>query len=90
MSASVPSKSAARCNLLEALLEQRVDDIRVSMATVAMAWVVRNPVVDSAIAGATKPHHLTDAVAALDLTLTDDELDALQAHYVPRQPTCFD
>jgi aryl-alcohol dehydrogenase-like predicted oxidoreductase len=61
----------------------------VPMATVAMAWVLRNPVVDSPIIGATKPHHLADAVAALDIELTDDELAALEAPYVPRTPTYF-
>ena len=48
-----------------------------------------NPVVDAPIVGATKPHHLTDAVAALDLKLTDDEIAALEEPYTPRQPTYF-
>jgi aryl-alcohol dehydrogenase-like predicted oxidoreductase len=61
----------------------------VSMAQVALAWVLKNPVVDAPIVGATKPHHLTDAVAALDLTLTDDEATALEEPYVLRQPTWF-
>jgi aryl-alcohol dehydrogenase-like predicted oxidoreductase len=61
----------------------------VSMAQVALAWVLHNPVVDSPIVGATKPHHLTDAVAALDVALTDDEVAALEGPYVPRQPTYF-
>jgi aryl-alcohol dehydrogenase-like predicted oxidoreductase len=64
-------------------------DRGVSMATIAMAWVLHNPVVDSPIAGATKPQHLADAVAALDITLTDDEVAALETPYVPRQPTYF-
>ena len=37
----------------------------------------------------TKPHHLSDAVAALDLELTDDEVTALEQHYQPRHPTYF-
>ena len=61
----------------------------VAMATVAMAWVLRNPVVDAPIIGATKDHHLTDAVAALDLELTDDEVAALEDPYTPRLPTYF-
>ena len=61
----------------------------VPMATVAMAWVLHNPAVDSAIVGATKPHHLADAVAAIDIELTDDEVAALEAPYVPRTPTYF-
>ena len=68
---------------------ERIASDRVSMATVAMAWVLRNPVVDSPIIGATKPHHLADAVAALDIALTDDEIAALEAPYVPRTPTYF-
>ena len=59
------------------------------MAQVAMAWVLKNPVVSAPIVGATKPHHLTDAVAALDLELTDDEVRSLQEPYVPRLPTYF-
>ena len=48
-----------------------------------MAWVLNNPVVNAPIVGATKPHHLTDAVAALDIELTDDEINALEEHYHP-------
>ncbi len=59
------------------------------MAQVAMAWVLKNPVVTAPIVGATKPHHLADAVAALDLELTEDEITALEQPYVPRQPTYF-
>jgi aryl-alcohol dehydrogenase-like predicted oxidoreductase len=59
------------------------------MATVAMAWVLKNEIVDSAIIGATKEKHLIDAVAALELTLTQEEVLALEAHYTPRQPTYF-
>jgi 1-deoxyxylulose-5-phosphate synthase len=70
-------------------VERIASDRDVSMATVAMAWVLRNPVVDSPIIGATKPHHLADAVAALDIVLTDDEVAALEAPCVPRQPTYF-
>ena len=62
----------------------------VSMAQVAMAWVLKNPVVDAPLVGATKPQHLTDAVAALDLELTAEEISALETPYVPRLPTFFD
>ena len=64
---------------------QHVADVRgVPMAQVAMAWVLRNPVVDAPIIGATKPHHLADAAAAADLELTDDEAAALEQHYTVR------
>lgn len=69
---------------------QTVADNRgVSMAEVAMAWVLRNPVVAAPIVGATKPHHLTAAVAALDLELDDDEARRLEQRYTPREPTGF-
>jgi aryl-alcohol dehydrogenase-like predicted oxidoreductase len=60
----------------------------IPMAQVALAWVLRNPVVDAPIVGPTKPHHLADAVSALDVTLTDDEVAALEAPYTP-QPTGY-
>ena len=55
----------------------------VSRAQVALAWVMAQPAVTSPIVGVTKPQHLTDAVAAVDLELTDDELEQLGAGYVP-------
>jgi 1-deoxyxylulose-5-phosphate synthase len=61
----------------------------VPMATIAMAWVLRNPVVDAPIIGPTKEHHITDAVAALDIELSDDEVTALEQSYTPREPTYF-
>lgn len=55
----------------------------VSRAEVALAWVMQQPAVTSPIVGATKLSHLDDAVAAVELTLTDDELAELAAPYVP-------
>jgi len=54
------------------------------MAQIALAWVSSRPVVSCPIVGATKPHHLQDAVAALGVTLTDDELAALEEPYTPQ------
>jgi aryl-alcohol dehydrogenase-like predicted oxidoreductase len=71
-------------------VEQIAQERGVSMATVAMAWVLNNPVVSAPIVGATKPHHLADAVAALEVELTDGEVSALEEHYTPREPTYFD
>jgi aryl-alcohol dehydrogenase-like predicted oxidoreductase len=59
------------------------------MAQVALAWVLKNPVVTAPIVGPTKPHHLPDAVAALDITLTDEEISSFEGHYTPRLPTGF-
>jgi aryl-alcohol dehydrogenase-like predicted oxidoreductase len=70
-------------------VQQIASDRGVSMATIGLAWVLRNPVVTAPIVGATKPHHLADAAAALELTLTDDEIAALEGPYAPRVPTWF-
>ncbi|WNQ11174.1 aldo/keto reductase [Paenibacillus aurantius] len=55
----------------------------VPRAQVALAWVLRQETVTAPIIGATKPHHLEDAVAALSLTLTDEEAARLEEPYVP-------
>jgi aryl-alcohol dehydrogenase-like predicted oxidoreductase len=55
----------------------------VSMAQVAMAWLLAQPVVTSPIIGVTKMHHLTDALAAVDLELTAEEVAELGEGYVP-------
>jgi len=58
----------------------------VTMAQVALAWVLSKPAVAAPVVGATKPHHLTDAVAALQLHLTQDEIERLEAPYAPQAP----
>ncbi len=69
---------------------QRVAEARgVPMAQVALAWVLRNPVVAAPILGPTKERHLVDAAAAVDLELTDDEVEALEAPYTPRLPSGY-
>jgi aryl-alcohol dehydrogenase-like predicted oxidoreductase len=52
-------------------------------ARVALAWLLSKPVVTAPIIGASKPHHLEDAVASLSLELTQDEITALEEPYVP-------
>ena len=61
----------------------------VSRAQVALAWVLHQPAVTAPIVGVTKPEHLTDAVAAVELRLSDDELQRLTEHYVPHTPEGF-
>jgi 1-deoxyxylulose-5-phosphate synthase len=69
---------------------QRVAEARgVPMAQIVLAWVLKNPIVAAPIVGATKPHHLPDAVAALDIQLSDDEVRTLEEPYTPRLPTGF-
>jgi aryl-alcohol dehydrogenase-like predicted oxidoreductase len=52
-------------------------------AQVALAWMLCKPEITAPIIGATKPQHLQDAVAALDVKLTEDEVKALEAPYAP-------
>jgi aryl-alcohol dehydrogenase-like predicted oxidoreductase len=55
----------------------------VSMAQVALAWMLSKPYVTSPIIGATKPQHLEDALAALSLKLSPEEIATLEEPYVP-------
>jgi aryl-alcohol dehydrogenase-like predicted oxidoreductase len=54
----------------------------VSRAQIALAWLLHKPAVTAPIVGATKPEHLEEAVAALDVKLSDAEIEALEAPYV--------
>ena len=64
-------------------------DRQVPRAQVALAWVASRPSVTAPIIGAAKPHHIDDAVAALDLVLTDTEVQQLESAYEPHQPVGF-
>ena len=61
----------------------------VTMAQVALAWVLRNPAVSAPIVGATKPHHLPEATAALELKLTSDEVAMLEKPYSNHGPSWY-
>lgn len=61
----------------------------VPMARVALAWVLSKDVISAPIVGASKPHHLDDAQAALELTLTDEEIARLEAAYIPHRVVGF-
>ena len=54
-----------------------------SRASVALAWLLRKPGVSAPIVGASKPGHYDDALAALELQLSDAEVAALEAPYRP-------
>ena len=54
-----------------------------SRASVALAWLLRKPGVTAPIVGASKPGHYDDALAALELQLSDAEVAALEAPYRP-------
>jgi aryl-alcohol dehydrogenase-like predicted oxidoreductase len=55
----------------------------VTTAQVALAWLLHRPGVTAPIVGATKLEHLEDALAAEQLTLSDQEIERLQELYVP-------
>lgn len=59
----------------------------VAMATLGLAWHFTKPAMTAPIIGATKPHHIEAAVAAVDLELSEAEVAALEAPYRPKAPT---
>jgi aryl-alcohol dehydrogenase-like predicted oxidoreductase len=59
-------------------------------AQVALAWLLRQPGVTAPIVGASRPGHFDDAVAALSVTLSDSEVAALEAPYLPHAVVGFD
>ncbi|MET0675992.1 MAG: aldo/keto reductase [Bradyrhizobium sp.] len=61
----------------------------VPRAQVALAWVLQKKGVTAPIVGASKVEHLTDAVAALALKLTAEEIKLLEAPYVPHRVAGF-
>lgn len=71
------------------VVEQIAGERGVPMAQVALAWVLAQRGVSAPIVGASKPHHLDDAIAALELVLSDDEVKRLEAPYVPHAVTGF-
>lgn len=71
------------------VVEQIAQERSVPMAQVALAWVLGKQGVSSPIVGASKPAHLDDALAAIDLRLTAEETARLEAPYVPHAVTGF-
>ncbi|WP_448665460.1 aldo/keto reductase [Serratia plymuthica] len=62
----------------------------VSRAQIALAWLLSKPVVSAPIIGASRQEHLEDAVAAVDLALTPEEIAELETAYVPHHVTGFE
>ena len=66
---------------------QRVQEVAeargIPMAQVALAWMYTKPNIASPIVGTTKPHHLDDALAALSVNLTEEEVNRLEEPYRP-------
>lgn len=67
-------------------VQQIAEDRGVPMAQIAIAWVLSKPVVTAPIVGATKPHHLAAAAAALEIQLTEEEIRRLEEPYTTQPP----
>lgn len=70
-------------------VQELAEELGRPMAHVAIAWLRRQPALSAPLIGATKPSHLTDAVGALDLVLTDEQAARLEAPYAPRLPELY-
>lgn len=64
-------------------LQKMAAERGVSMAQEALAWMLSKPYITAPIVGTTSPKHVEEAVAALDIVLTPDEIKALEAPYTP-------
>jgi len=62
----------------------------ISRAEIALAWLLHKPAVTAPIVGATKLHHLEQAVTAVGVKLSDAEIDSLEAPYVPHPIAGFE
>ncbi len=60
-----------------------------SRAQIALAWMLSKSVITSPIIGASKPHHLEEAVAALSIRLTEPEIAQLEEPYAPHRVAGF-
>lgn len=69
---------------------QLASDRGISMSQVALAWQFTKPYVTAPIVGATKMEHLDDAIAAVDVKLTPEEVQLLEACYVPHPVLGFE
>jgi 1-deoxyxylulose-5-phosphate synthase len=58
-------------------------------AQIALAWLLAKPVITAPIVGATKLHHLDDALASLEVKLSADEIAALEEPYMPHEVVGF-
>jgi aryl-alcohol dehydrogenase-like predicted oxidoreductase len=62
----------------------------VATAQIALAWLLHKPAVTAPIVGATKVAHLEDAIAAEQLSLSNDEIARLEEPYIPHQVSGID
>lgn len=62
----------------------------ISRSQIALAWLLHKPAITAPIIGATKSHHLEEAAAAVEVKLSDTEIEALEAQYVPHRIAGFE
>jgi aryl-alcohol dehydrogenase-like predicted oxidoreductase len=83
----------ARTEEADRRIVERVAEIAatrgVPRAGIALAWLLAKPGVSAPIVGATRASHLEDAIAALEIALTDDEIAQLEELYIPHQVSGF-
>jgi len=80
---SMYSKTEASDRKVVDRLGEVADRLRLPRAQVALAWMLAKPYITSPIVGATKPNHLSDAVAALSVHLSLEDIATLEAPYEP-------
>ncbi|HEY0868818.1 MAG TPA: aldo/keto reductase [Acidothermaceae bacterium] len=68
---------------------QVADQRGITRAQVAIAWALAKPGITAPIVGATKPHHLADAIAAVEIHLSADEIESLEKPYQPHDVAGF-
>jgi 1-deoxyxylulose-5-phosphate synthase len=56
---------------------------QIPQAQVALAWMLQKPFITAPIVGMTKPHHLEDAIAAVEVKLAEAEISSLEEPYIP-------
>ncbi|MGB1286020.1 MAG: aldo/keto reductase [Aggregatilineales bacterium] len=65
-------------------LKEVAERLEKSPAQVALAWMLHKPGITAPIIGATKIHHLEQSIAAVDIELSDDDINSLEALYQPK------
>ena len=75
--------SAEADRKIVAVVAEIAKDRDLPRAQVALAWLLQKPGVTAPIIGVTKPHHLNDALAALELSLSEEEVAQMEAPYIP-------
>lgn len=77
------------CHVVEAVTEIAAQR-GVPQSQIALAWLLKNPVVAAPIIGATRLHHIDNAIEALEIKLSDAEIRALEEPYLPHAIAGFD